>query len=208
MVQGPLMEASGRYPQTDAIAAAVRLPRLPPTRLHAGVGVALLALASTALALRRTVWGFEVRAVGVNARAARIAGIAVESRLLSAFLLSGAIAGLAGGIEVIGVTYRLYERFSPGYGFTGIAVALLGRLQPAGVLLAGVFFGILETGSNAMERSAGVSSVLVSVIQAAIIMSLIALEGRRWFSRAANASGNDAAPETRTSPHGSSEARR
>jgi simple sugar transport system permease protein len=113
--------------------------------------------------------------------AARLAGFAVEWRGLAALVLSGALAGLAGGVEVAAVTYRLYERFSPGYGFTGIAVALLGRLHPVGVLMAGLFFGVLEAGSNTMQRVAGVSSVLVSVIQATVILFLVAFEHRRWW---------------------------
>jgi general nucleoside transport system permease protein len=83
------------------------------------------------------------------------------------------------------VTFRLYERFSPGYGFTAIAVALLGRLDPLGVVVAALFFGVLEAGSNAMQRSAGVSAVLVLVIQATVILFLVALERTRIFLPAA-----------------------
>jgi simple sugar transport system permease protein len=99
-----------------------------------------------------------------------------------ALMLSGALAGLAGGIEVSAVTRRLYERFSPGWGFTAIAVGLLGRLSPTGVVVAAFFFGALDAGSNAMQRVAGVSSVLVSVIQATVIFFLVALERGRWLA--------------------------
>jgi ABC-type uncharacterized transport system permease subunit len=189
LVQGPLMESGGRYPQTEALALGMRLPRLFAVhRVHLGL---LLAVAAALLAwvlLFRTVLGFEIRAVGRNARAARLAGIAVERRVLTTFLLSGALAGLAGGIEVAAVTFRLYERFSPGYGFTAIAVALLGRLHPAGVVTAAVLFGALEAGSNSMERVAGVSAVLVSVVQATVILCLVAVE-HGWRGNAAAARG-------------------
>jgi simple sugar transport system permease protein len=143
--------------------------------------LALLAALGMHILLYRTVPGYELRAAGLNPAAARLAGIDVERRLLMAFMLSGALAGLAGGIEVSAVTHRLYERFSPGWGFTAIAVGLLGRLSPVGVVVAAVFFGALDAGSNAMQRVAGVSSVLVSVIQATVIFFLVALERRRWF---------------------------
>lgn len=182
LVQGPLMEAGGSYPQTDAMPAALRLPRFfPPARFHLGVLAALATAAAVAFVVHRTVFGFEIRAVGLNPRAALLAGFAVERRALLALALSGALAGLAGGIEISAITFRLYERFSPGYGFTAIAVALLGRLDPLGVVVAALFFGVLEAGSNSMQRAANVSSVLVLVIQATIILFLVALERGRWF---------------------------
>lgn len=181
LVHGPLQEAAGNYPQTDAVAAAVRMPR-PVTglRLHAGLLVGLAAAAGAHVLLFRTVLGYELRASGLNPLAARLAGLRVGRSAAAAFLLSGALAGLAGGVEVSAITFRMYERFSPGYGFTAIVVALLGRLHPAGVVLAAVLFGALEAGSNSMQRVAGVSSVLVSVVQAVMVFSLIAFErGRR-----------------------------
>src|SRR5207244_1524286 len=95
------------------------------------------------------------------------------------FLVSGALAGLAGAIEVSGVTYALYENISPGYGFTAIAVALLARLNPLAVIGTGIVFGALESGASAMQRDAGVPSVIVSVIQAGIILALVAGERAR-----------------------------
>jgi simple sugar transport system permease protein len=177
LVHGPLMEVAATYPQSDAIAAAARLPRLfAGYRLHAGLPIALLAAALTYVLLFRTVVGYEMRAVGLNPVAARLAGLRIGGAVLGALTVSGALAGLAGGIEVSAVTFRLFEQFSPGYGFTAIAVALLGRLDPVGVIVAAVFFGALDAGSAAMQRSAGVSSVLVSVIQATVIFSLLAVE--------------------------------
>jgi general nucleoside transport system permease protein len=183
VVQGPLMEAGGRYPQTDALLPAVWMPRFSPHRVHLGVALALAAAAALHVLLYRSVAGYEMRAAGLNRDAARLAGIDVDRRVRAALMLSGALAGLAGGIEVSAVTHRLYERFSPGWGFTAIAVGLLGRLSPAGVVAAAFFFGALDAGSNAMQRVAGVSSVLVSIIQATAVFFLVALERGRWLPR-------------------------
>jgi ABC-type uncharacterized transport system permease subunit len=184
LVQGPLMEAGGRYPQSDAVLTALRLPRLLPSlRVHAGLLLALLAVGLLQFGLYHTVAGYEMRAAGLNPTAARLAGIPVARRMLWAIIVSGALAGLAGGIEVGAITYRLYERFSPGYGFTAIAVGLLGRLTPLGVLVAALLFGALEAGSNAMQRDAGVSAVLVSIIQATVMLFLVVAEHGRWLPR-------------------------
>lgn len=171
MVQGPLQERSGVYPQSDAIAAAARLPVMPGSRLHAGFLIALFASLVMWFLFARTLWGFRLRAVGAGPLAAEVSG-RIDSRRMGAvaLFLSGAIAGLAGGIEVSGVSYALFPNLSNGYGFTGIAVALLGGLNPAGVLVAGILFGALEAGAGAMQRDAGVPAVAVYVVEAVIIV--------------------------------------
>lgn len=179
LVQGPLMEAGGRYPQTDAIDAALWMPRLTPYRIHAGLLLGLVLAAGVGFLLFRTVAGFEMRAAGLNATSSRLAGLSVDRRIAMALILSGALAGIAGAVEVSAVSRRMYEHFSPGWGFTAIAVALLGRLHPAGVVIAAFFFGALDAGSNAMQRAAGVSSVLVSVIQGTVVVFLVLLDRRR-----------------------------
>ena len=104
-------------------------------------------------------------------RAAEVSGRIDSERVGAAALLySGALAGLAGGVEVSGVSYALFQNLSPGYGFTGIAVALLGGLNPGGVLLSGILMGALEAGAGAMQREAGVPSVAVYVVEAVIIV--------------------------------------
>lgn len=174
-VHGPLMETAGQYPQTELLPLAATLPRLfPPSRLHLGVLFAPLAATLVWLYLFRTKAGFRLRATGANVTAARFAGIVVEREIAFAFLLSGALAGLAGGIEVSGVTQRVYEKFSPGYGYTAIAVALVGHRSPIGVVFAALFFGALDAGAGTVQRTVGVSSALTSVIQATVVFFLAA----------------------------------
>jgi simple sugar transport system permease protein len=176
LVRGPLQEPTRVFPQTPSIPDVARLPRLGSvTRLHAGFIVALIACVAVWWIMRNTAAGFRLRAVGANPDAARSAGLIDVKRVtMRAFLVSGAFAGVAGAIEVSGVTYALYENISPGYGYTAIAVALLARLNPAAVILTGMLFGMLEAGAAAMQRDAGVPSVVVSVVEAAIILTLIA----------------------------------
>lgn len=187
VVQGPLQESQGIYPQSDPIATSARLPLLPGTRLHAGLVLALACTAALWYLFSRTLWGFELRAVGAGPRAAEISG-RIDSRRVgaTALLASGAIAGLAGGVEVSGVSYALFQNLSPGYGFTAIAVALLARLDPGGVVLAGILFGALEAGAGAMQRDAGVPAVAVSVVEAVVMLVIVgAAAAGRWGGRAA-----------------------
>lgn len=181
MVQGPLQEAKRTYPQSDPIGVAARLPLLPGTRLHAGFGVAILLVAVVAFVFQRTIWGFRLRAVGEAPRAAAVSGgIDSERTIAAALLWSGAFAGLAGALEVSGVTYALFQNLSPGYGFTAIAVALIAGLNPVGILVAGIGFGALEAGAAGMQRDAAVPAVAVNVVQAAIIVvALVAVARSR-----------------------------
>lgn len=180
-VTGPLQEPTHIYPQSATIAASAQLPRLiEAARMHLGLPIALLLAAALGLLLQRSRWGFRLRAVGAGATAARISGgIAAPAVLASALLWSGALAGLGGAIEVSGVSRALYQNLSPGYGFTAIAVALLGRLQPLGVVIAGLLFGALEAGAGAMQRDAGIPAVAVQVVEAVVILSLVVLTRRR-----------------------------
>ena len=178
VVRGPLQEARGIFPQTDPIADAARLPLLiPDTRLHAGFLIALLIGAALWATLRWTRLGFQIRAVGAAPEAARISGMISRDRVvLATFLASGAIAGLAGGVEVSGVTYALYENLSPGWGYTAIAVALLARLHPAAVVGTGLLFGALEAGAAAMQREAGIPLAWVGAVEAMVILFVLAAD--------------------------------
>lgn len=173
-VSGPLQEAKRIYPQSDPIAEAARLSLLGGTRLHAGFAVALLLAVALWLVFTRTAWGFRLQAVGLGPLAAEISGrISVKRVLGVALLWSGALAGLGGGVEVSGVTYALFQNLSPGYGFTAIAVALLARLHPLGVIATGILFGGLEAGAQGMQREAGVPAVAVQVTEAVIIIVVL-----------------------------------
>jgi general nucleoside transport system permease protein len=184
LVHGPLGDPKGIYPQSPSLSPATWMPRIiPGTRLHLGFVIAVMACAIAWFVRTRTAAGFRLRLVGANPHAARIAGrVSVDRVTTTAFLVSGAIAGLAGAVEVTGVTYALYESISPGYGYTAIAVALLANLNPAAVIVSGIGFGALEAGAAAMQRDAGVPAVIASVIEALIILVLATAQRRRWFS--------------------------
>jgi general nucleoside transport system permease protein len=184
MVQGPLMEAKKVYPQSDPIPASTRLPLVPGSRLHLGFAVAIGLAVVAWVIFTRTIWGFRLRAVGEGPRAAEVAGGIRVGRVMGAALLwSGALAGLAGAIEVTGVTYALFQNLSPGYGFSAIAVALLAGLNPLGVVAAGLVFGALEAGASGMQREAGVPSVAVYVVQAVIIVVALISVNRARLGR-------------------------
>ena len=190
VVQGPLQERQGIYPQSDPIALSARLPLVPGTRLHVGLFLALGCAGVLWYLFARTRWGFMLRAVGAGARAAEVSG-RIDSRRITAqaLLASGAIAGLAGGVEVSGVSYALYQNLSPGYGFTAIAVALLARLNPVGVVGAGMLFGALEAGAGAMQRDAGVPAVAVSVVEAVVLIVVVIASAGARRSGAVHAPG-------------------
>jgi simple sugar transport system permease protein len=187
MVHGPLQEPRGVFPQTDQIALAARLPPLVPgTRLHVGFALAVALAVALSLTLRRTRIGFRIRAVGASPEAAVVSGrIDARRVILLSFLASGALAGLAGGVEVAGLTYALYEGLSPGWGYTAIAVALLAGLSPLAVLGTGVLFGALEAGAGAMQRDAGIPAVWVIAVQALIILAVLAIDQLRRRRRLA-----------------------
>jgi simple sugar transport system permease protein len=150
--------------------------------LHAGIPIALVLVPATWFVLHRTALGLRWRATGDNAEAARLAGFHPAAATMTAMLASGGLAGLAGAVEVAGVTGRLFEQFSGGQGYTAIAVALLARLHPGGVAAAALFFGALAAGSGSMQRSAGVSAVFVAVVQATVIFALLVADSP-WLAR-------------------------
>jgi simple sugar transport system permease protein len=170
LIHGPLMEKARAYPESQQLPDTLVLARLlPPTRLHSGLFIALAAAVVMGIWLFRTVHGYRVRVTGQNARAAEAAGFNVPRIIWDVFLFSGALAGIGGAVELMGVTGTLSDSFSPGWGYTAIAVALLGDLQPIGVILAALLFGALDAGASAMEAQAGVSHVVVQVVQGVII---------------------------------------
>ncbi|HYW51091.1 MAG TPA: ABC transporter permease [Gemmatimonadaceae bacterium] len=194
LVRGPLQEPTRTFPQSDMVERALRLPRLiPSTRLHVGVAIAACCALGLAWFLRNTAPGFRLRLTGANPLAASSAGgIDVGRVSLLAFVASGALAGLGGAVEVMGVTYALYENLSPGYGYTAIAVALLARLNPAAAVGSALVFGALEAGASAMQRDAQVPAGMVGVVEACVILMLLASEwvgGRGGWRRSLNRGG-------------------
>lgn len=180
LVHGPLQEAAKTYPQSDPIAAAARLaPLIEGVRLTWALPLGVLLAFAGWIVLTRTWPGFALRAAGANPLAARVSGrIPVLKVTTLAFLASGAIAGLAGAAEVCGVTFALYEKLSPGYGYTAIAVALLARLHPLGVVASALAFGALEAGASVLQRSYGIPSVTVYAIEALAILLIVAADRR------------------------------
>lgn len=176
LVHGPLKQASGAQPIGNEIAASAVLPRLFGSAypLHAGLPIALVAVGVVALFLGGTESGFRLRMIGGNADAARWAGVPVTRTIYRTAILSGGLAGVAGAVEILGVLGRLFDKVSPGYAFTAIAVALLARLRPVALVPAAFFFGVLEAGSSRMQQEADVSYVLVLVIQAVVILASVA----------------------------------
>ncbi|MDW8289343.1 MAG: ABC transporter permease [Armatimonadota bacterium] len=169
-------------PQTPEALPSAWLPVLVEgTRLSAGLILALAVALAIWYALRRTVWGYELRATGANMEAARAAGVRVSRVVWGSMALSGAIGGLAGAVEVLGVHHRYYDQFSPGYGFDGIAVALLGNNHPLGVVLAALAFGAMKNGAVYMQSvtSPAVPREITLVVQAVVIFFLAAMRFRR-----------------------------
>jgi ABC-type uncharacterized transport system permease subunit len=176
-VHGPLMEPSHAFPQSASIARAAELTLyFPPSRLNSGMLLAALLAVGGYFLLFHTAVGFELRAMGHNRRAALYAGIPVNWLTIWTMALSGALAGLGGAVQVAAITHRLYEKLSPGWGYEAIAVALVARLNPLAIVPAAVLFGALDNGAQAMQRAAGISPVLVQIIEALVIMILLAAD--------------------------------
>jgi len=174
LVTGPL-KAGDYATRTRDIAVESRLPVLwyaAPIEVSWGVVLAVLACAYLAWLLFRTATGFSIRAVGESERAAASVGISTKKVVVGTMGLSGSLAGIAGGFEVAGVHHTFYSQFSPGYGFDGIAVALLARNHPLGVIPAALLFGALRTADRWLQLSAGVPRDIVVIIQAATIFAV------------------------------------
>lgn len=165
-LHGSMGESGAGFPQSPLFPQEAWLPPLfDGSDLHAGIMLAILAVVLCHLLLWHTPFGFRVRLLGCSDKAASYAGVSVGRTILSVMLIAGALSGIAGSVEVLGVHYRLIQGFSQGFGFNAVAVALLAALNPIAVLPAGLFFGFLEAGALAMQREVGVQSSLVYVIQ-------------------------------------------
>lgn len=159
------------------------LPGLPVSNAHVGFIIAILLAVGVWLLLKYTTLGYEARAVGFNPLAAQNGGVSVAWTTVASLCISGALAGMAGANEVMGVHGRLSSGFSAGFGFTGIAVALLAKNHPLAVIPAAILFGGLSAGSGYMQLNANVPDKLVEIIQALVIFFVAAETVVTWFIR-------------------------
>lgn len=180
LVNGPF-KTPGSAAQTELIPESIWFGRLlPKTQLTYALFLLLAVAVAMYIFLWKTSIGFKLRAVGANPSASKTAGISVNLYLVASMVLSGGIAAMAGVTEMFGKYHRFIEGFSPSFGFTGIAVAILGRNHPAGVLLTALLFGIMDMGSLRMSRETLVSTNMVTVVQSLVILLVAAPELIKW----------------------------
>ncbi len=194
---GPFVSV-GQPSATEHVPDGAQLPIIwEGTRLHAGLLVAVAAVVVTLWLLYRTPAGFRLRLMGANPGAARASGINIRMVTILALLGSGALGGLAGAVQVLGVYGRFFASFSPGYGFDAIAVALLGSLSPIGIAAAAFFFAMLHSGAVPMQAVAGISREFVGVVSGLVVAFVVAQPAAlrllsRW--RAPRSAGSQARP--------------
>ncbi|MCL0099157.1 ABC transporter permease [Dehalococcoidia bacterium] len=180
---GPF-KAPGWIPHTERIAPTAELVRImPPTQLSTALFIALFCALAVYLFLWKTSLGYGIRAAGLNPTAAEAGGVPVARSIILALLLSGALAGLGGTGEILGVFRRFIDGFSPGYGWYGIAVGLLGRLHPIGVILSALLFGALHVGGTVVDRATGVPLDITVILQAIVILFIGAPKLMKFIRR-------------------------
>jgi simple sugar transport system permease protein len=174
--RGPLQDPLGIFPRSARIDPALELPTLlEASRVHAGLVVAVLAVAVVAIVLSRTAFGFRLTVLGINPDAAAYAGMRRTLLTAAAMAVSGGLAGLAGAVEIAGLHRRLEDGFADGFGLAAIAAALMARLNPLAVPIAALFFGVFYAGSGALQREAGVPFPIVWIIQGCVVLAFVAL---------------------------------
>lgn len=171
---GPLQQPGSSWPRSSAIIAAAEYPMLiARSRFHLGIPLAFLAMLVIWFINKKTTFGYQSRAVGVNARAASFGGINSTRVILWTALISGGLAGLAGVGELCAIQRRLIMDISPGYGYSGIVIAMLGNLHPVGVLFSSLFFSVIIVGAQTMSRMTGVPTYIAEVIQGMALMVML-----------------------------------
>ncbi|MGI9950757.1 ABC transporter permease [Moorellaceae bacterium AZ2] len=179
LVTGAMKDPRAFYGATKTIASAYRLPLVPEALgVHVGVWAAVVVALAVYWVMKSTVFGLQLKAVGYNEKAAKVAGISVEKILALSVLGGGAFAGLAGAIQVLGVTGRVAEGWSMPWGFTGITVAFLGG-NALGVIPVAFLLSILETGARYMQAMTGVPAALVSVMQGVPVLLFVCFNARK-----------------------------
>jgi simple sugar transport system permease protein len=171
---GPLQQPGSSWPRSSAIMEAAKYPiLLARSRFHLGFLLSLFAVFVIWFINKKTTFGYQSKAVGVNVRAAHFGGINTTSVILWTALISGGLAGLAGVGELCALQYRLIMDISPGYGYSGIVIAMLGNLHPIGVLFSSLFFSIIIVGAQTMSRMTGVPTYIAEVIQGMALMVML-----------------------------------
>lgn len=171
---GPLQQPGSSWPRSAAIIDAANYPILiARSRFHLGVPLAFLAVLIIWFVNKKTTFGYQSRAVGVNARAATFGGISTTKVILWTALISGGLAGLAGVGELCAIQRRLIMDISPGYGYSGIVIAMLGNLHPIGVFFSSLFFSVIIVGAQTMSRMTGVPTYIAEVIQGMALMVML-----------------------------------
>lgn len=174
LVSGPMKDKTQTFPYSPMVAEGAKLPViLEGTRLHIGVFIALACLLLYWFFYRYTVKGYRIRVIGQNRRCAEYAGFSVRKNMFVVLLIGGGFAGLGGAMEVLGIQHRLFENFSVGYGFDGIAAALLAGGNPVAMLFTSFLFGSLKSGANAVQMFTKVPSSLVEIVQAVVIITVL-----------------------------------
>ena len=184
LVRGPLRDPSASLDQTRYILDSAKLPRLFPMldlRVNIGILVALVAVVIIYWLLFKTTIGYEIRTVGSNPSVARYAGMSVAKNFMVAMAISGSLAGLAGAIQQLGVNYTLKAIFATGYGFDSIAVALLAKSNPIGIIPAALLWGALRNGASLMQVRSNMSIDLINIVQGLVIMFVAADQMIRWL---------------------------
>ncbi|WP_227764335.1 ABC transporter permease [Zhaonella formicivorans] len=177
LINYPMKDVESGYSQTVFIQESAHLGRiLPPSRAHVGLFLALATAVLLYYFLYKTPRGYQIRMVGLNPHFAEYGGINRQFNMVLAMVISGALAGLAGIVEILGIHWRLIDAFSPGYGFAGINIALLARNHPLAVPFAALFYAYLSAGAALMERGTDVSREVVSIVQA-VLFFFITAEG-------------------------------
>jgi simple sugar transport system permease protein len=179
LVNGPYLAQGTANSMSPLVANQAALPGLaPPSQLTVGILIAFAATILFWLVFARTTVGYELGTVGQNRRFAAASGISTARAIMIAFLVSGLIGGIAGGIQILGVNHRFIDHFSPGYGFVGIAVALLGRNTAVGCLLAALFFGALANGGATVQLFTNIPLELINVLQGTVMIFAVVELGR------------------------------
>jgi len=174
LVHGPWKNPVGYgFPGTEIFPAATFLPTWGTTRVHLGLLFGLIAAVALFVVLRRTRWGYEIMVTGGSERVARYAGMATARNIVIVMLVSGALAGLAGMAEITGIGHSLQRGLSPGYGYTAIIVAWLGRLNPFGIILVAFLLAGLLVGGEQLQLSLGLSSAIAPMLQGTILFFLL-----------------------------------